>query len=120
MWMCKGCGLSLEVRKVRQRKVMVPYMPPVEPLLASRTRHPSSRPKVLAEPVPRVQPAPEQTVACPGCDKGRIGVARWAAGIHSCTSCEPLRMVAVQPNKAAEVFDLELSPEQAASVRRRS
>lgn len=120
VWLCTGCGLSLEVRKARQRKVVKPYTRPVGQLGSIR-RHPvSGARRVLAEPVRAAKPAPEvQTVPCSTCSTGRIGVARWDDGIRSCTACEPLTLVAIQMHKGAEDFHLDVSPEQAKSTRRR-
>lgn len=119
-WLCQGCGLSLEARKAKCRVVVVyneKTTRPTPPVLSSSRGRTTERPPA---PAPReIEKPPLRTMPCSTCSKGQVGVARWESGIKSCTTCQPLRIVAIGVNKAAEVFALEATPDQVASGRRR-
>lgn len=128
-WLCMDCGLSLEARKARQRKVVMP-LPRTRQAqrAAAMQRHPASGTKPVAvilqelQASRKVTPKPvPQTVPCTTCEKGEIGQARWDDGHRSCTQCKPLLIAAIGINKAAPALMLleQATPEQVAGGRRR-
>jgi ribosomal protein L37AE/L43A len=133
-WICSTCGklvartserLPASSRRVgRPRRRSVRALAPMPRRDAAETPAPVAArltPAVAKAAHPRAPRAPEQVMPCPSCGMGKIGIARWEAGVRVCTRCAPLEVAAVGVNKSIPVIMLasEARPEDVAQGRRR-